>query len=672
MNAIQIWGLLAVMALFPAADVLPQSRSSSSVPRIDVEHYDLDVTLDPDSHEVSASATITFKPLEATDIVVFRISENLSVFKVTDSEGIELEFGQDEIGPGVLSVRFRDPLATEDSTTIRVEYEGGFDRDRYSRYYMRDESSAYIGMEGSFLLYHAKWFPVNDLFVDRATATIRVTTPLGFTAIGPGRQLPVETKGVTETFGWSVESPFLPNTMVAGEYFERNLEVGDLNLDCFAREDHLDAIQVHAEEIGKIIRFYSEQFGPAAAGQVYRIVEVDDRLDMHHGTLGTIFVTHRELSREETNSRDLARRVAYQWWMETVGLESTRDLWLVDGLAYYSAALYLGQEGGSEALEEELEQLAVLGLKFESKSPVSEGIMLGYRTEPYESVVAGKGAWVQNMLRSIIGANGYTQLLRQYVQDFAGKDGSTAVFEEMAEGIYGKELDWFFAEWINTIGVPMFDVDYLVYRTRDGFRVSGSVTQDKDLFRMPVEVSVETEDGKETGSIELSGKTTPFDIETFSMPKQILIDPDNKILRDSEALRISVQLSLGDDLKEKENFIEAIRAYEKALRMNPRQSIAHFSLAGVFYEQHNLQAAANSFRDALNGDRQPPWIEVWCYIYLGKIYDILGQRQRAMAEYNKAINTKDDTDDAQAEAKKWLAEPFTRARTTMDRTEPPI
>ena len=68
----------------------------------------------------------------------------------------------------------------------------------------------------------------------------------------------------------------------------------------------------------------------------------------------------------------------------------------------------------------------------------------------------------------------------------------------------------------------------------------------------------------------------------------------------------------------------------------------------------------------MNGDRDPRWIEAWCYIYLGKIYDILGQRQRAMAEYTKAVNTKDDTYGAQAEAQKWLAAPFTRERTTIE------
>jgi tetratricopeptide (TPR) repeat protein len=149
------------------------------------------------------------------------------------------------------------------------------------------------------------------------------------------------------------------------------------------------------------------------------------------------------------------------------------------------------------------------------------------------------------------------------------------------------------------------------------------------------------------------------------MPQKIVLDPQNKLLRDSKELQTSVQLSLGNDLKQKGDFVDAVRAYEEALRISPHNSLAHFRLAEVFYEQFNTQSAANSFRDALNGDRDPKWIEVWCYIYLGKIYDMLGQRQRAMAEYTKAVNTKDDTNGAQAEANKWLAAPFTRERTTM-------
>jgi tetratricopeptide (TPR) repeat protein len=270
------------------------------------------------------------------------------------------------------------------------------------------------------------------------------------------------------------------------------------------------------------------------------------------------------------------------------------------------------------------------------------------------------------MLRGILGEAKFGQLTQLYVHEYSGNKANPLSFQKLSEKVYGKELGWFFAEWIDTIGVPAFQSDYAVFKTNNGFRVSGSVKQDRDLFRMPVEVAVVTEGSEETKTVELSGKSTSFDISSFSMPQKVVLDPNNKLLRDSKELQTSVQLSLGNDLKQRGDFVEAIRAYESALNLDSHRSLVHFRLAEVFYEQSNLQSAANSFRDALNGDRDPKWVEVWCYIYLGKIYDILGQRQRAMAEYTKAVNTKDDTNGAQAEAKKWLAAPFTRERTTLD------
>jgi hypothetical protein len=77
---------------------------------------------------------------------------------------------------------------------------------------------------------------------------------------------------------------------------------------------------------------------------------VDDQLTMQHGMLGTIFVTHRELAGSSPPIRALARKIAYQWWQETVGVRQTADLWLVDGMAYWSAAQYLGKAQGLAGL----------------------------------------------------------------------------------------------------------------------------------------------------------------------------------------------------------------------------------------------------------------------------------------------------------------------------------
>jgi aminopeptidase N len=667
MRSVLVSGFVLILAFLgaPSAGFSQANKRASSMPQIEVENYKIEATLTPDAHEIKASAAITFKALDATDFVVFELSDNLSVQKVLDAEGVEQEFGQDETGPGLLSIRFAKPLAAGSSTVITVEYEGGFDRDRFSRLYSRDENSAYIGMEGSYLMYSAKWFPVNHFLVDRATSTLEVTVPLGMTAIGPGTQLPVITRGINEVFGWEAETPILPGSFVAGQYSQKKMKFGDLALECFTRDNKTEAVQKIAETVAKIVNFYQTSYGPSAASNAFRLVEVDDQLAKQPGMLGTIFVTSTELAQSIPPVRELARRIAYQWWQETVGIQTSDDLWLVDGMAYFSAAQYLEKAEGPSAYKEEIDNLAVLALKFESRSAVRAGLDLGYRSDKYESVVAGKGAWVLNMLRGIMGDSKFAQLQKQYAREYSRSQASTASFSKLAEKIYGKALGWFFTEWIDTIGVPDFQSDYVVFKTATGFRVSGTIKQDRDLFRMPIQIAVVSGTKEETKTVELNGKSTSFDISILTLPTKVVLDPNNKLLRDSKELQTSVQLSLGNDLKQKGDFVEAVHAYENALKLSPHSSLAHFRLAEVFYEQFNLQSAANSFRDALNGDKDPKWVEVWCYIYLGKIYDILGQRQRALAEYTKAINTKDDTNGAQAEASKWLAAPFTRARTTM-------
>jgi hypothetical protein len=585
----------------------------------------------------------------------------MSVRKVFNSDRAELDFGQDEAGPGFLTIRFAKPLDLITPTTVTVEYQGGFDRDRFSRIYTRDESSAYIGMEGTYLMYSAKWFPVNRFLLNRATTTFEVTVPLGMTVIGPGEPLPVITKGIDETFSWtSKTTPVLPGSIVAGQYYQKKVQAEGFSIQCFAKSNKMDSIEKSAEAAAKIMEYYKKIYGLPLSGHSFRLVEVDDQLARQPGMFGAIFITHSELAQSTPPFRELARRIAYQWWQETVGIRSAGDLWLEDGMAYFSAAAFMGNNGGPAAFKEETDNLAVLGLKFEKRGAVREGLGLGYRSEQYESVVAGKGAWILIMLRGILGESKFNQLTQQYIHDYAGKEGSTGEFQKIAEKIYGKELGWFFAEWIDMTGVPSFEIEYVVLKTSNGFRVSGTVKQDRDLFRMPIEIGVEAGDQKEITTVELSGKSSSFDVSTFSMPKKVLLDPHNKLLRDSPELQTSVQLALGNDLRAKGDYVEAIQAFDNALKINPHRSLVHFRLAEVFFEQSNNQAAINSFRDALNGDLNPKWIEVWCHIYMGKIYDILGQRQRAMAEYTKAVNSKDNTNGAQAEAEKWLKAPFTK------------
>jgi tetratricopeptide (TPR) repeat protein len=97
---------------------------------------------------------------------------------------------------------------------------------------------------------------------------------------------------------------------------------------------------------------------------------------------------------------------------------------------------------------------------------------------------------------------------------------------------------------------------------------------------------------------------------------------------------------------------------QKALQANKKSSAAHYGAADIFLRQKNLQSAANEFREALNGDLQPKWTEVWSHVQLGKIFDLTKQRDRAINQYRLAQQTNDNTRGALDEAAKYLETPY--------------
>ena len=98
--------------------------------------------------------------------------------------------------------------------------------------------------------------------------------------------------------------------------------------------------------------------------------------------------------------------------------------------------------------------------------------------------------------------------------------------------------------------------------------------------------------------------------------------------------------------------------YAKELEANPKSSSVHFQLAECFYSVKDRLDAANEFRRALTGDLQPSWIVVWSHVNLGKIFDVTGQRERALNEYRLAEETKDNTRGAQDEVAKYQQSPY--------------
>jgi aminopeptidase N len=362
------------------------------------------------------------------------------------------------------------------------------------------------------------------------------------------------------------------------------------------------------------------------------------------------------------NQRLIVNQVSRQWWGGLLSPTTRNHIWIVNGLARYSESMYFESTGGPSAVESEMRDVYVEALT-QPEPPLIQSSRYEDYSPEFWAATAGKGSAVLNMLRGLLGKDKFEATLKNFAKTYAYKQVSTNDLRKVAEQAYGSDLQYFFIQWIESSGAPEFKLTYTVFRTAKGFRILGKVSQDLDTFRMPVKLKIETEGNPEEKTVEVVGTSSEFSVETFGKPVIVKLDPDMQVLRYDDKIRVSVAIRKGEQFAEVSDFQEALKEYQKALEVNRNSSLGHYRVAEIFFLQNNYQAAANEFREVLNGDLEPKWTEVWTHINLGKIFDITGQRERAVSEYNQAIRTKDNTQGAMEEAAKHVREPYKRQNT---------
>lgn len=617
--------------------------------RIDVESIALDAMVNPRTQTLEATAQIKFVPLDANiQTVTFELNDALTVKAASDSQGQPLtpSRGQDS------TIRFTFPsaLARSQPVTIKVVYEGRFSGQEESP--IAGIRFASIRPEYSYLLYPARWFPVNDYTADRYTGEFRVTVEGGFKVVGGG----IDTRTGDVTTIRYTQPGFGGSIGIVKDEPQRVSSAGATTAVYF--RDGKPMAQAYGEETGKQLAYYAGQFGLAPSTSL-ALVETDREAPAGYSAPGVIFLSPGTIGKA-LNPRGLANQMARQWWGVLISAATRNHLWITNGLARYGELMYLESLSGPSVMEVELRDIYTEALTVDNPPLIQSARLEDYSPE-FWALTGGKGAAVVNMLRNVLGDEKFFRLLKTVTEQYANKSINTEQFRRVADQVAGQDIGYFFIEWIESSGAPEFKLEYTVFRTTKGFRVVGKVAQDLDTFRMPVELKIETEGNPETKTIEVSGVASEFATDTFGKPTKMSLDPNRKVLRWDPATRVSVAIRRGEQFAEINDYAEALREYQRALEVNRNNSLAHYRVAEIFFLQNNYQSAANEFRQALDGDNEPKWTEVWSRIHLGRIFDVTGQRERAVNEYNLAIRTRDNTQGAQEEAARHLKEPYKRA-----------
>jgi len=647
--------------------------------RLRVDDYQIEAELEPHLHQITARAKVKFTALQDLSVAVFELHNDLRVTKVVDEKNQPLS-AERVTQDSTVRVPLPAGLSKNASMTLTFEYEGQLESADNSP--VPGLKLAYISDDTSYLFYAGRWFPVSGYGLNRFTSTISVTVPAHMLVIGSGQSSVTDTPASkkpnasvlpTKTFTFAATKPSFPGTLVAGVFQEYKSDEAGLDLHLFFKPTHQSLAPAYTTTAVQEFTYFITLYG-LPPSQKLNVVELPADTLPYLWAPEIAGLAGPSIT-EKTNYRLLADAIAHQWWGVSVSPATKDDWWLSDGFSRYSEAMYVENAAGAAGLEEAVKDMSVGALAYDTV-PLSSASKLDIFSTEFQSLATDKGAMILHMLRWVLGEDKYNKTMREFAANYAGKSATTDDFREIAEKNYGEQLTWFFSQWLDSTGAPEFKVKYTTYRLggnfakesktqqdrSPGFRVTGEISQDLDLFRMPVGLRIDTDGKTENQRIEVVGTTSPFSIETFGRPRRIAVDPDHHVLTNSSDVKLRASILRGQAMQQQGDLTGALLEFNKALDLNKNSSLAHYRIAEVFFLQRNYQSSANAYREGINGDGEPRWTEVWSRIQLGKIFDITGQRERAINEYRQALQTNDNTFGALEEARKYLQKAYERPK----------
>ena len=646
----------AAMALAVCALAIP-ALAAPARPQLHITGYVITAELNPATNHLTATADVTFTALEDLTSPVFELNNGLNITKLTDATGAALNSERLSTNSTV-HVSLQTPIVKGSKNTFHFEYNGTL---------LNAESSpvegiklAAVGDPISMLLYAGRWFPMTGLYTDRFTSEMHIRVPADYTAVGSGTITKKTLPDGRSEFGFTWSRPGFPGTIIAGKFLAP-IRGGGNNIHVYVTEKRKEAAAKFAAVAGNEFELMTNLFGEPESSRINIVELPEDALYATWAPEIAAFPGNRIVDGTAASKRLLSNTLAHQWWGSEVSPATLNDAWITNGMSRYGELMYLEDSAGKNAFQTAIGDVSAGALAYDTE-PLSTLGRLDPYSPQFQSMTLEKGAMVYHMLRWELGDEVFQKFLRGVLSQFTDKGVRSSDVQTVAEAQSRLELTAFFAQWIDGTGAPNFADKYSVYRlgNNKGFRTVGSIGEDLDLFRMPVELRIETDGKTEDRRIDVSGNDSPYTVETFGRPRKIAIDPENWLLKSTPDLAVRVAVLRGQQLVIQGDLTGALAEYQKALDANKNSSLATYRIGEVFFTQRNYQSAANSFRDALRGDDDPRWTEVWSHIHLGYIFDVTGQRDRAVNEYRLAVQTNDNTQGAINEARERMKTPYKR------------
>jgi aminopeptidase N len=280
------------------------------------------------------------------------------------------------------------------------------------------------------------------------------------------------------------------------------------------------------------MEFFSERIGPYSYEKIANVQAAGIRGDTEHATI--IFYDEKGVA---SGSGAVVHEMAHQWWGNAVTQSDWDDVWLSEGFATYFTHLFREHYEGREAFVRGMKDDAANILRAGQTTPNIP--VVHQRLSDMGTVlnwfVYSKGGWMLHMLRALIGTDVFWNGIRQYYVLYQNRNASTDDFRQVMERASGRDLEWFFHQWLNRGGMPRLEGTWRYDAVARRLEVTVVQTQVGELYRLPLEIGVMAVPQGPYGieRVELTERRTIFTFPAEREPAAVVLDPSTWLLVDS-------------------------------------------------------------------------------------------------------------------------------------------
>ncbi len=512
-----------------------QEAVASAQDDMDVQHYFLQLDFTPSTQRVGGAVSVTATSLvNGFQHVVLDLMDNMTVTLVRRGT-TTLAFTH---SGNLLDITLDVPFNAGQTFVVQVLYNGIPDPTGFGSIGWAKTTN---GAPGSMVWTLSEpdgaktWWPSKDRPDDKATVTEWWTVPSTWTATGEGVLTAVVPKsgGKTE-YQWAMHDPISTYLVsVAATVYSKfsqtytSLTGASMPIDLYVYPEHLSNAQVSFSALPSMIAFYAQKFGE------YPFVEDKYGMSEFAWPGGMEHATNTSYGTQLVNGGHqydyiMAHELSHQWWGDSVGPRTWADVWLNEGFATYSEALWAENLGGAAGYRSYMNSFWHSSFSDTVYNP----------SDLFGSTVYDKGGWVQHMLRHVVGDTAFFNGLRDWYVQHADSTGDTAAYQATQEARYGATLDFFFQEWVYGTGQPNYEYGRTTADLGNGtYRTYVRVHQIQasgGLFSMPIDVTLVTTAGNQVRTVWNDKVDQDFVLDTTAPVTGVFLDDQDWILREAK------------------------------------------------------------------------------------------------------------------------------------------